>query len=433
MNNSDRDEPGAGRLPRAAARATGAGRAGIGRVPRAGAGAAGAGRLLCGAAASAWPAAAAAAAGLLLPAAKELRLKRSARPLTDRWRQLPVAPRGTAQLGISFRPLQAAALGLDPAAALRALLGYPFQLIRIGAYWNRLEPAPGSFRPDELDRQLDAAERAGKQVIVCVGPVKTFGYPEFFVPPHHLNPPLREGALVTPDSHWRLLDAGIAFLTRIVQRYREHDAIIAWQVEHEAVDPLGMEHSWRLSEAFVRSEVEAVRAADPGRPVMMSGFLPTSTPVRLQQWWRTRDQGDSLSAAQRLADIVGIDFYPRHALAGAGPVSLYLDGSGARSQRQRRERLLDWAAAAGRRLMIAEGQAEPWEAVTTPPSPAGRAMYSCRPEDLIGNYSHCMRWTGARPSVIDGYLFWGAEYWLLRERQGDPRYLRAFARVLERA
>src|SRR6266705_1128789 len=121
----------------------------------------------------------------------ELRLKRSARPLTDRWRQLPVAPRGTAQLGISFRPLQAAALGLDPAAALRTLLGYPFQLIRIGAYWNRLEPAPGSFRPDELDRQLDAAERAGKQVIVCVGPVKTFGYPEFFVPQHHLDPPLR--------------------------------------------------------------------------------------------------------------------------------------------------------------------------------------------------------------------------------------------------
>jgi hypothetical protein len=81
--------------------------------------------------------------------------------------------------------------------------------------------------------------------------------------------------------------------------------------------------------------------------------------------------------------------------------------------------------------MIAEVQAEPWEAVTTPPSPAGRAMYSCRPEDLIGNYSQCMRWGNQNGFVMDGYLFWGAEYWLLRERQGDPRYLRAFARVLE--
>jgi hypothetical protein len=368
---------------------------------------------------------------MLLPVLSELRLKRAARPLTDRWREVPVEPRGAAQLGISFRPLQAAALGLDPEAALRALLAYPFQLIRLSAYWNRLEPEPGSFRPDELDRQIEAAERAGKRVIVCVGPVKAFGYPEFFVPPHHLDGPLREGTLVRPDEHRRLLAAGTEFVTRVVQRYRQRAAIIAWQVEHEAVDPLGMEHSWRLSEAFVRAEVAAVRAADPGRPVMMNGFLPTSTPVRLQQWWRTRDQGDSLSVAQRLADIVGIDFYPRHALASAGPLTLYLDGSRARWQQQRRERLLDWAAGAGRRLMIAEIQAEPWEAVTTPPSPAGRAMYSCRPEDLIGNYSQCLRWGNQRGFAMDGYLFWGAEYWLLREQQGDPRYLRAFARVLE--
>jgi hypothetical protein len=374
---------------------------------------------------------AAAAAALLLPVLTELRLMRAARPLTDRWREMPVEPRGAAQIGISFRPLQAAALGLDPEAALRALLAYPFQLIRLGAYWNRLEPEPGSFQPEELDRQLDAAERAGKRVIMCVGPVKAFGYPEFFVPPHHLDRPLREGALVRPDEHRRLLEAGTAFVTRVVERYRDRDAISAWQVEHEAVDPLGMEHSWRLSEAFVRAEVEAVRAADPGRPVMMNGFLPTSTPVRVQQWWRTRDQGDSLSVAQRLADIVGIDFYPRHALAAAGPLTLYLDGSRARWQQRRRERLLDWAAKDGRRLMIAEVQAEPWEAVTTPPSPAGRAMYSCRPEDLIGNYSQCMRWSNQSGFVMDGYLFWGAEYWLLRERQGDPRYLRAFARVLE--
>ena len=115
---------------------------------------------------------------------------------------------------------------------------------------------------------------------------------------------------------------------------------------------------------------------------MMNGFLPTSTPVRLQQWWRTRDQGESLSVAQRLADVVGIDFYPRHALASAGPLALYLAGSRAPWQQQRRERLLDQVAKtdaktggarAGQRVMIAEGQAEPWEAVTPRPArPAGR-------------------------------------------------------------
>ncbi len=372
---------------------------------------------------------AAGAAGMGPLMVTELRVRRAARPLTERWRHVPVEPRGTTPLGISFRPLQAVALGLDPAAALDTLLAYPFQLIRLSAYWNRLEPEPGGFQPAELDRQLDAAERAGKQVIVCVGAVKAFGYPEFFVPPHHLPEPLREGVLVRPDGHERLLRAATEFITRVVARYRDRAAIIAWQVEHDAVDPLGMEHSWRLAEPFVRTEVEAVRAADPGRPVLMNGFLPTSTPVRVQQWWRTRDQGDSLAVAERLADIVGIDFYPRHAVASAGPLTLYLDGSKTSRQRGRRERLLDRAAEAGQRIMLTEGQAEPWEAVTTPPSPAGRVMYSCRPEDLIGTYSQCMRWQDG----LAGYLFWGAEYWLLRAQQGDPSYLRAFSRVLDSA
>jgi hypothetical protein len=128
---------------------------------------------------------------------------------------------------------------------------------------------------------------------------------------------------------------------------------------------------------------------------------------------------------------VGIDYYPRHALAAAGPVSVYLDGSRTRWQQRHQDRLLDWAAETGTRLMISEGQAEPWEAVTTPPSPTGRAMYSCRPEDVVSTYSQALRWCNLRGFPLDAYLFWGAEYWLLRERQGDPRYLRAFARVLD--
>jgi hypothetical protein len=78
--------------------------------------------------------------------------------------------------------------------------------------------------------------------------------------------------------------------------------------------------------------------------------------------------------------------------------------------------------------MIAEGQAEPWEAVTTPPDPRARAMYSCLPEHVIANYNDCVALTG-----LWAYLFWGAEYWVLRERHGDPGYLRAFGRVVEQA
>jgi hypothetical protein len=60
-------------------------------------------------------------------------------------------------------------------------------------------------------------------------------------------------------------------------------------------------------------------------------------------------------------------------------------------------------------------------------------MYSCLPEHVIENYSQCMRWNRQGPRTLDAYLFWGAEYWLLREGQGDPRYLRAFTRILDLA
>jgi Beta-galactosidase len=366
---------------------------------------------------------------LSLPIVSEARVKRAIRPLTDQWRHIPVTPRGPTLLGVSFRPLQADALGLDAKTTLDALLAYPFQVIRLGAYWNRIEPASGVFSPDALDWQIAAAERAGKQIILNMGAVKTFGYPEYFAPAHYLQRPLREGALVSPAAYRSLLDAATAFVTRIVERYRNRASIVAWQVEHEAVDPLGVEHSWRLSAAFVQEEVAAVRAADPTRPIMMNGFLPTSSLVRLQQWWRTRDQGDSLAVAQRLADIVGVDYYPRHALFRVGARTVYLDGS---VRRQRRwAHLLAWASAHGRRIMISEGQAEPWETVTTPPSPHGQGMYSCLPEQVIANYNDCVGWSGPGASGLYAYLFWGAEYWVRRDRDGDASYLQAFARILE--
>jgi beta-galactosidase GanA len=373
-----------------------------------------------------------AASLLTVPFALELRLKQATQPLTDVWQHLPIEPRRSTLLGISFRSPQIDVLGLDVRTTLHTLLAYPFQLIRLGAYWNRMEPEPGTFSFDELDWQIDAAEQAGKHIILCVGPLKNFSYPEFFVPAHHLRQPFPEHTLIKPSGYPSLLTAATDFITRLVERYADRKGIVAWQLEHEAVDPLGVEHSWRLDAAFVAKEVETVRKADPTRPVMMNGFLPTSLLVQLSQWWRTRDQGDSLAVAQNMADMVGIDYYPRQALLTVGAKTLYLDGSRRPWQQRRRKRLFTWTRAHGQQLLIAEGQAEPWETITTPPNPEKQGMYSCLPEQVIVNYNTCMRWS--QPEVpLYAYLFWGAEYWMLRKQCADPGYLQAFTRILENA
>jgi hypothetical protein len=374
----------------------------------------------------------AAAGAVALPLALETRIGRSSKPLTEAWKDLPVEPRGTTLVGISFRPPQVEAYGLEGRATLQRLLAYPFELIRLGAYWNRVEPQPGEFDTSELDWQIEAAERAGKQVILAVGAVKTFGYPEFFVPRHWLQEPLREGSLVSPASHASLLSGATQFITRLVTRYRDRASIVAWQLEHEAVDPLGVEHTWRLADHFVETELEALKIADPSRPVMMNGFLPTSWPVRLSQWWRTRDQGDSLAVAARLADIVGVDYYPRHALTSLGPITLYLEGADLPWQSALRERLFESIRIRGKTLMVSEGQAEPWETIATPPNPERQTMYSCPPEQLVRNFNSAIGWSRAHHPIY-AYLFWGAEYWVLRDKSGDASYLQAFARVLGHA
>jgi hypothetical protein len=58
-------------------------------------------------------------------------------------------------------------------------------------------------------------------------------------------------------------------------------------------------------------------------------------------------------------------------------------------------------------------------------------MYSCTPELVIENYNRCIGWAGEAGFELDAYIFWGAEYWIARQRTGDSRYLDAVGRILK--
>ena len=95
-----------------------------------------------------------------------------------------------------------------------------------------------------------------------LGTVKNFGYPGVLRARAPPGKPLREAPWsgrmsAGPAGQRDCVCTGSSSGTGNVT------ASSAWQVEHGAADPLGMEHSWRLAEAFVRNEVDAVRAADP--------------------------------------------------------------------------------------------------------------------------------------------------------------------------
>jgi Beta-galactosidase len=352
-------------------------------------------------------------------------------PFSNDWATMPIQPRGSALLGISFRPLKTAAFGLPLRPTLSKLLEYPIQMVRLGAYWNLIETHPNVFDFGDLDWQLDAVEQAGAQVILNVGAVKTFGFPEFHIPAHHMPQPFPDGTVIGPKDYPDLAAAAVAFIERVVDRYAKRLSIVAWQVENEPLEPIYFVHNWSLSRDLVQLELDALRRQDPVRPVMINGNLPTALGEEILQAWVTRGQGDSLQLASDVAQLIGLDVYPRVAIAGLGAKTLYLDSTDAPWDQGDRDRVAAAARSHAQRVLVAEGQAEPWELspLHIPPSPRHRALFSCTPSEMIALYN---AWAGSAASQpLYAYLFWGADYWILRAMQGDPEYLNAFARILE--
>ena len=238
----------------------------------------------------------------------ELRIARArpTRVATDgrRYRSRRAARRCSASASVCLRSTPSVS---TPAPSLDRLLTYPFQLLRLGAYWNRLEPGPDRFVTGRA-RPADRCRRARWQA----RPARPRRGEELWLsrvlradpPAVATDPRGRAGARRRPRLAAR---PALEHLARLVERYRDRACIVGWQIEHESVDPLGLEHSWRLAADFVKAELGAVRRADPSRPILLNGFLPMSIPVAAQQWWRTRDQGDSLAFALDHADIVGLD------------------------------------------------------------------------------------------------------------------------------
>ena len=67
-----------------------------------------------------------------------------------------------------------------------------------------------------------------------------------------------------------------------------------------------------------------------------------------------------------------------------------------------------------------------------PAQPGRTGPYSCPPE-RSSRHNDWLRWADRARTELSAYLFWGAEYWVMRDQQGDSSYLDAFARLLDRS
>src|SRR5207248_2409932 len=97
--------------------------------------------------------------------------------------QSATAPAATAplQVGYTFSPRQAEYLGVPWRQTYEASLGLDSRIVRLGAYWDDIEPRPGVYDFRALDWQMDLAAQSGRAVVLSVG-MKAPRWPEYFLP-----------------------------------------------------------------------------------------------------------------------------------------------------------------------------------------------------------------------------------------------------------
>ena len=325
------------------------------------------------------------------------------------------------QVGISFSPRRAAALGLDYRSAFRSLEAMHFRVIRLSAYWNQIDQDGYG----QLDWLMQEAARSKQPVVLTVG-MKGLGWPEFYIP-ESINPSqVGDGQDIASDP--TLADATMTFVEDTVFRYRDNRALVAWQVENEPFNRSGPRRLW-IDARFLANEIATVRRLDEHqRPLIVNAFSHFNLlfdQASARHPFDVREllgfQADSAErdglAVLGEGDILGLDVYTAIGYRFLGQNRLSrADGDWP----DRLDSLRRLAASQRKQAWITEAQAEPWEAskdtYTKPKSSSPQAIRS-----IFNNLSDA------------GYttvLLWGSEYWLWRADHGDRRWLDTVRRIL---
>ncbi len=178
--------------------------------------------------------------------------------------------------GVSFNADYATELGLDWHTAYAAVLDdLQVKHLRLTANWPTVEPKEGTWRFDDIDEQLRLAKAHGADVILAIGR-RTPRWPECHVPEWAQSK--------SWDEQKQLIRA---YLTAVVERYRNDPTIRYWQVENEPfLTVYAKEQCGDLDTAFLDEELALVRSLDPSRRVLVtdSGNLGT--------WFGAYQRGD---------------------------------------------------------------------------------------------------------------------------------------------
>lgn len=293
--------------------------------------------------------------------------------------------------GCTFSPRQLETLGLDPIKSLKTICKWPIAYIRVGCYWDEIEPTQNKYQTERIRNYLKIIEQSGKKAVVVVG-MKSPRWPEFYIP---------EWAKSFDETKLQTLT--LKFIKTVVKDLRKFSVISHWQIENEPFDESGPDNI-RISDSFIEQEIKLVRSLD--------NLNDKSRPCVITVWGNDTVSRETLikNAQNCSADIIGLDVYYKQYNFSVLGKDFY------RGPTFTNDQIKSQISKINKPLWIAELQAEPWE--------KNEQLYqadnplSISISKLRGNLKKVSE---LNPEVI---LFWGVEYWLWRQEQGDSEYVK---------
>jgi hypothetical protein len=284
------------------------------------------------------------------------------------------------EYGVTFSPQYAEELGVDWKENYIALLDeLQFKRYRLMTYWNRIEKKPGKYDFSEIDFQMNEAAKRGYTVALALG-LRQPRWPECH------QPNWAKDLYKTNKDEWRK-DLN-EYITKTVERYKNHPALGSWQLENEAVNSWFGECQDRDKQRL-RDEFALVKNLDPNHPVNMSlsdqhGF-PAGTPV---------------------PDNYGFSVY-RIVWNDKTPIKFYITYPTPVWYHRLRAFLINHIK--HREVFIHELQVEPWGPVPTEQMTVEEQDRSMSPRQMEKNMIF------ARKIGKPGIYMWGSEWWYWRK------------------
>ncbi len=323
------------------------------------------------------------------------------------------------EVGITFSQVQCGYLNQDWHKVYTDMLNDGFTIVRLGAYWNRIEKEKDKYDFTELDWLVEQAKEKNVRLVLTVG-MKAPRWPEYFIP-----------AWVLKGSHINysgdaagnkyVRERTLKFIEMVVRHYEKEPAVRYWQVENEPMDHSG-EKEWWIDENFLRDEVALVKRLDSKKRLIIINAA-TYPNKFLNFLVRLVAPVDSVKNAVDMCDILGLNVYPN--------IGHEIDSSGVcfwtkPSERVRYiKRFVDFSISNGKPVWVTELQAEPWE--------PGKLVHlgqekpkTCWPGNIEITFKELASLD------IETILLWGGEYWYYRkETFNDGSWLDTAIEVLK--